>query len=78
MKPEQVQKRIAEFARIHPDAGADEVSLLEAALYIEEVFGITLSDKEICEKNMGSQKAMKNFLLNKLELEHPCAESVES
>ena len=78
MKPEQVHERIAEFAQIHPYAGSDEVSLLEAALYIEEVFGITLSDREICEKNMGSQKAMKTFLFNKLKLEHPCVESAES
>jgi len=52
---------------MRPDAGSDEPRLLEAALFLEDVFGLFLSDDEICEKNLGTHQAMESFLINKCE-----------
>jgi len=68
MKSEHVKARITEFRNIREDAGDDEGALLEVALFIEDVFGIILSDEEICEENFGTHHHLEEFVLEKLEL----------
>ena len=77
MNKKQVNKRISELASVIQDAGSDETSLLEIALFVEEVFGIFLSDNEICEKNFGNYHTTEKFVLEKLKLDRTCVESVE-
>lgn len=67
MEIDSIKERIAEFAGGFPDAGTDEASLLEAALFIEDEFGIFLSDNEICEENLGTHFAIETFVRNKLQ-----------
>ena len=50
---------------------------MEVALYIEELFGIVLTDEEICEENLGTHEDAERFILDKLNLEETCAESAE-
>lgn len=78
MNSDAVRARIREFIRIKKDAGGDETALLEVALFVEDVFGIILTDKDICEENLGTHRATEKFVLEKLGLRKPCAESVES
>ena len=73
----EVKKIIREFAGIRKDAGKDEAALLEVALFIEEVFGFVLTDEEICENNLGTHEETEKFVLNKLNMEEACVESVE-
>jgi hypothetical protein len=68
MNKRQVKERIAEFAGICQHAENDEISLLEAALFVEDVFGMVLSDNEICQKNLGTHNAMEKFIFKKLRL----------
>ena len=67
MKPQDILDRIDEFRNIRTDPGSDEGKLLEAALFVEDVFGLRLSDNEICERNLGTHEAMEQFVLNRCE-----------
>ena len=67
MKSEDVNARIKEFSSIREDAGNDEAAILEVALFIEDVFGILLSEGEICEENLGTHHNLEKFVLEKLE-----------
>ena len=68
MKSRHVKARITEFGHIREDAGNDEGALLEVALFIEDVFGIILSDEEICEENLGTHYNLEKFVQVKLKL----------
>jgi len=67
VRPQDIYDRINEFSRIRPGAGSDEAKLLEAALFVEDVFGLRLIDDEICEENLGSHASMAQFIIKKLE-----------
>ena len=41
---------------------------LQTALFIEEMFDITLTDEEICVENLGDKKALSAFVLKKTGL----------
>ena len=73
----QVKERITELANYIQDAGNDTILLLEIALYVEEVFGISLSDEDICEDNFGKRHAIEKFVLEKLNLGNSCVASAE-
>lgn len=68
---------MAEFAGICQNAENDKKALLEVALFVEDVFGIVLSDNEICKENLGNHHATEKFILKKLQLEKTCVESAE-
>jgi acyl carrier protein len=68
MDVKAVHERIVEFSRIRPDAKRDEIALLEVALFVEDVFGLILSDQEICEENLGTHQTTEKFVLEKLNL----------
>jgi hypothetical protein len=51
MNLREVHIRLAEFSGIRQNAENDETALLEVALFIEDTFGLVLSDEEICEEN---------------------------
>jgi acyl carrier protein len=68
MNKRQVKERLSEFAGICQHAENDGIVLLEAALFVEDVFGIALSDNEICKKNLGTHNAIEKFIVKKLQL----------
>lgn len=68
MNKKKVKQRLSEFARLCQNAENDEKALLEVALFVEDVFGIVLSDHEICEKNLGTHQAVEKFVFEKLQL----------
>jgi len=67
MKPQDILDRIDEFRNIRTDPGSDEAKLLEAALFVEDVFGLRLTDDEICERNLGTHQSTAQFVLKKFE-----------
>jgi hypothetical protein len=67
MRPQEIHDRIDEFRKTRDDAGSDDAALLEAALFIEDVFDLCLSDDDICEKNLGTHLLMEEFVLKKYE-----------
>ena len=67
MDHKYIKECINEFSKLRKNKPKNESTLLEAALFIEDVFDLTLSDDEICGKNLGSSKAMKHFVLKKLK-----------
>lgn len=69
MNKKQIKERIAEFARIYKNAGNDETKLLLVALFVEDVFGIVLSDDDVCKENFGAHHVLEKFVLEKLHLE---------
>jgi len=77
MNLKEVHMRLKEFSGIRENAGKEETALLEVALFIEDSFGIVLSDEEICEENLGTHEAVKKFVFKKLELGDVCAAFVE-
>ena len=70
-------EQLAEIARANQNTENDELALLEKALFVEDILGITLSDDEISEKNLGTQLAIEKFVLEKLKLDKKCVESAE-
>jgi acyl carrier protein len=68
MNKRQVKERLSEFSGICQHTENDENSLLEVALFVEDVFGIALSDNEICKKNLGTHNAIEKFIVKKLQL----------
>ena len=66
METQDIRDRIAEFRNIRKDAGNDAPALLEVSLFVEDVFGISLNDGDICEKNLGTHQATEKFVLKKL------------
>jgi hypothetical protein len=68
MNKKKVKERLSEFAGVCQNAENDEKAILEVALFVEDVFGIVLSDNEICEKNLGTHHAIEKFVFEKLQL----------
>ena len=66
MNRQEINERIEEYRRIRPDAASDGPSLAETALFVEEVFSLTLTDDEINPDNLGSIDTLEQFVLAKL------------
>jgi hypothetical protein len=58
----QIDARLEEYRRVRPDPGRDELTLLETALFVEEAFGILLSDDDIVPQTLGTYAAMRRFI----------------
>ena len=68
MNRQEVKGRIEEYSHIGTNPDSDGPSLAEAALFVEEVFGLTLTDGEISPDNLGSIVAIEQLVLKKLGL----------
>jgi hypothetical protein len=63
---DEVRKRIAELAGIRPAPAADPVALVEAALFVEDVFGLRLTDDDMTAERLGSFETMEQLVLERL------------
>jgi len=70
MTPEQIKARFEEIARTRPEPGDDPVAQVEAALVLEEVFGITVSDDDMNAETLGTRQAMEQLVLERLGIAH--------
>ncbi len=73
----QTAARLDEYLGLHPEPGRDELSLLETALFVEEAFGIRLSDDEIVPAVLGSRESLMDLISRKAG-EGSCAGSAAS
>ncbi len=78
MNRDAVEASVEAFIRMRPHLGEDEISILEAALFVEQDLGLPLGDGEITREHLGSPSALRTFILKKWETGKPCAGSVES
>lgn len=65
----RIRERIEEFRRVRGDPGADPALVAEAALFIEEIFTLVLSDEEISSEQLGTGDAMERLVVGKLKAE---------
>jgi hypothetical protein len=70
MTPEQIKARFDEIARTSLEPGDDPVAQVEAALVLEEVFGITVSDDDMTAEKLGTRQAMEQLVLERLGIAH--------
>lgn len=61
-----IEERLEEYARLGREPGRDELSLLEAAMFLEESFPIRLSDAEISTDTLGTLALMARLVAAKL------------
>ena len=66
MTADQVRERIAEFASIRANPGDDLVARLEAGLFVEEVFGLELTDDDMTSEALGSHRAIERLIIRRL------------
>jgi acyl carrier protein len=66
VKAEEVKRRIAEYAGLRPDPGDDSAAQVEAALFVEEVFGLRLTDEDMTDARLGSHAAIEALVLERL------------
>jgi hypothetical protein len=64
----RIDARINEYRDFRPEPGDDELVLLESALFLEEAFGILLSDEEITPAALGTHDSMRRLVIQKLGL----------
>jgi acyl carrier protein len=62
-----IAERLREYATLGRGPGGDELVLLELALFLEETFGIRLSDAEIAVGTLGSLERVERFVAAKLD-----------
>ena len=68
MDKKQIQEYLKEFAGYCKNPGSDEVSLLETALFLEDMFGFCLTDDEICKEMIGDHPSIEKIVFEKLAL----------
>lgn len=64
----EIHERIEEFRRIKKNSGNDEIALAEVALFVEDVFGLILTDEEIIPEKLGSFESLEKHILEKIGL----------
>ena len=69
MNIKRIIEQLSEISRVVQDTENDELALLEKALFVEDILGIMLTDDEISEKNLGTQRAIEKFVCEKLKLD---------
>lgn len=63
-----IRSHIAELAQTRPEPGDDTAAQVEAALFLEEVFGITLRDDDMTDEKLGSYQAMERLVLERIDV----------
>jgi len=64
---QEVRERVAEYAAARGNAGADPSAQVEAALFVEDVFGLRLGDDDMTEAQLGTTEAMVRLVVERLE-----------
>lgn len=66
MRRERVDQILPEYEAVRDPTGDPELEALKAAVFVEDAFGILLSDSEIDPRLLGSADAMRALVLRKL------------
>lgn len=63
-----VENALGEFAASPPATGDAELDAVATAIFVEDVFAISLRDDDITPENLGSPRAVESFVLHRLGL----------
>ncbi len=63
MRKEEQMLMLKDFSSSPSRAADPELALVGAALFVEQTFGIELSDADICAGNLGSAAVLERFVL---------------
>lgn len=63
-----VENVLGEYAASPPRTGDAELDVVATAVFVEDVFAITLHDDDISVENLGTPGAVEDFVLGKLGL----------
>ncbi|MBN2844363.1 MAG: hypothetical protein JXQ25_00020 [Deltaproteobacteria bacterium] len=66
MLKSEIDELLREFTTIRTKSADPELPIVEAALFIEECFGLRLSEDEINNEMLGSQEALRTFIYQRL------------
>lgn len=77
MDAREIAMYLDEYGEYLRDRNFDGEDAVLAALFLEEVFELTLSDDEITEENLGSIDRIRTFVTQKLRSDGLCAVSAE-
>ena len=66
---------LVDYLKLRPKIENNKIIIAEVALFLEDTFDITLSDREICQENLGTHESLRNLIIKKLERKNACAES---
>lgn len=62
MRPEFVDAALEEYALLRDPAGDPELEAVKAAIFLEDVFGVTLTDVQIAPEVIGSADGMRSVV----------------
>jgi hypothetical protein len=62
---ELIEAVLDEYLAYHPFPAQDDLIRVETALFIEEAFGITLTDAEMGPETLGSRDTLRALLLSR-------------
>ena len=77
MHENEIFQYLNEYYELYPVIEDIKQFIVETAFFVEDVFNIILTDKEITPENLGSHDTLETFVRAKLQLEDTCAESAE-
>lgn len=66
MTPSQAEEILREYDAARDPAGDPELEAVKAAVFIEDAFGITLSDSEIDHDVLGTRAGMRAIVMSRL------------
>jgi hypothetical protein len=66
MNREEQLALLDDYGRLPSRPGDPLLAVVEAALFIESTFGLSLSDDQICPEILGSPEAIRRFVLERL------------
>lgn len=62
----EINEIVTEYDNAASGKIKDNSHILETALFIEETFGLILSDDDICLENLGTKKSITKFITTHL------------
>lgn len=62
---EAIDRRLEELGPPRGPGGDEALALLELAIFVEESFGIALSDEDIAPEALGSAEAIRRLVLER-------------
>jgi hypothetical protein len=65
MTPDLVARVLADYEALRDPAGDAELEAVKAAIFVEDVFGFTLSDAEIDPARLGTAEALHALVVRR-------------
>lgn len=67
MDKEEAKRLLEDFGALPARPADPELVAIEAALFVEQTFGIEIPDSEISPERLGSQDAVERYVAERME-----------